>query len=132
MVFRVGSAIIPMDTPIPQIATILRPQQTPLPKGPMPSPPPEQYQPPALPPWQPDSVIPHPPSNPGTQEAVTLIFKDGRPPQQIHNYLLTRSALYVTEPDRRIIPTSQLDLVATVKVNRDAGVDFRLPENTSK
>jgi len=102
------------------------------PEGSDAQPPPEQYQPPALPPWQPDSVIPHPPSNPGTQEAVTLIFKDGRPPQQIHNYLLTRSALYVTEPDRRIIPTSQLDLVATVKVNRDAGVDFRLPENTSK
>jgi hypothetical protein len=120
MVFRVGSAIIPMDTPIPQIATILRPQQTPLPKGPMPS--------------RLLSNTSRPLSRPGspTQEAVTLIFKDGRPPQQIHNYLLTRSALYVTEPDRRIIPTSQLDLVATVKVNRDAGVDFRLPENTSK
>ncbi len=90
-------------------------------------PPLESYQPPALPPWQPDSVIPHPPSNPDSQEAVTLIFKDGRPPEQIHNYLLTQTALYVTEPTHRIIPTSQLDLVATAKVNHDAGVDFRLP-----
>lgn len=93
---------------------------------------PEPYQPPALPPWQPDTVLPHPPSNPGSEDAVTLIFKDGRPPEQIHNYLLTRTALYVTEPTHRIIPTSQLDLVTTAKVNHDAGVDFRLPDNISR
>ncbi len=93
---------------------------------------PGPYQQPPLPPWQPDSVIPYPPSSPGSQDAVTLIFNDGRPPQQIHNYLLTRTALFVTEPDRRIIPISQLDLVATTKVNRDAGVDFRLPDSDSR
>jgi hypothetical protein len=66
---------------------------------------------------------------PASEEAVTLIFKDGRPPEQIHNYLLTRSTLYVGDQLRRAIPTDQLDLVATAKANQEAGVDFQLPES---
>jgi hypothetical protein len=65
---------------------------------------------------------------PASEEAVTLIFKDGRPPEQIHNYLLTRSTLYVGDP-HRAIPTDQLDLDATAKVNQAAGVDFQLPDS---
>ena len=91
-------------------------------------PPPEPYQPPPLKPWQPNSVLPHPSPAPGSEDAVTLIFKDGRPPEQIHNYLLTRTTLYINDPHRRDIPISQLDLVATAKVNHDAGVDFNVPE----
>jgi len=74
------------------------------------------------------------PQQPGQQaapvpeDAVTLIFKDGRPPQQIHNYALTRTMLYVRDQHHRDIPVSELDLAATEKVNRDAGVDFQLPE----
>ncbi len=64
------------------------------------------------------------------EAAVTLIFKDGRPPEQIHNYLLTRDTLFVGDRHPSEIPVDQLDLVATVKVNRDAGVDFRLPEGS--
>ena len=90
------------------------------------------YQPPALEPWQPDSVIPHPPSTPGSEDAVTIIFRDGRPPEQIHNFLLTRTTLYVNDPNHQVIPTSQLDLVATAKVNHDAGVDFKLPDDISR
>ena len=95
-------------------------------------PPLEPYPPPPLEPWQPNSVLPHPSPAPGSEDAVTLIFKDGRPPEQIHNYLLTRTTLYVGDQNRRDIPTSQLDLVATAKVNHDAGIDFRLPDNTSR
>lgn len=96
--------------------------------------PPEAYQPPlvpwqpALPPWQPNSALQNPPSAPSSEDAVTLIFKDGRPPEKIHNYVLTQSTLYVNDSHRRMIPTSQLDLVATEKVNREDGVDFQLPE----
>jgi hypothetical protein len=75
--------------------------------------------------------MPEPPgSQPalGSEGAVTLVFKDGRPPEQIHNYLLTRNTLYVQDQKHQEIPTDQLDLVATAKVNEDAGVDFRLPE----
>ena len=77
-------------------------------------------------PSQPAAVWERP--SPVPEEAVTLIFKDGRPPEQIHNYLLTRTTLFVGDEKRRAIPTDDLDLVATAKANREAGVDFRLPE----
>jgi hypothetical protein len=59
--------------------------------------------------------------------AVTLVFKDGRPSQKIHNYALTRTTLYVTDGRPREIPVAVLDLAATEKTNREAGVNFRLP-----
>lgn len=68
-----------------------------------------------------------PPPVPESVEAVTLVFKDGRPPEQIHNYILTRTTLFVRDQHARKIPTDQLDLAATAKVNQDAGVDFQLP-----
>lgn len=61
------------------------------------------------------------------REAVTIIFKDGRPPEQIYNYILTRDTLYVGGQHQPDIPVEQLDLTATAKVNHDVGVDFRLP-----
>ena len=61
------------------------------------------------------------------EEAVTLIFKDGRPPEQIRNYALTRTALYVPGRHMREIPLEQLDLPATERVNHDAGITFQLP-----
>jgi hypothetical protein len=62
------------------------------------------------------------------EDAVTLVFKDGRPDQQIHNYMLTRTTLYVQDERHREIPVSELDLAATEKVNKDAGITFRLPD----
>jgi len=63
--------------------------------------------------------------------AVTLVFKDGRPSEKIHNYALTRTTLYVTDAQHREIPVADLDLAATQKANREAGVSFQLP-NTGK
>jgi len=60
-------------------------------------------------------------------DAVTLVFKDGRAPEKIHNYALTRTTLYVTDGRRREIPVASLDLAATEKVNHAAGVQFQLP-----
>jgi hypothetical protein len=60
-------------------------------------------------------------------DAVTLIFKDGRAPEKIYNYALTRTTLYVTDAKRQEIPVAALDLAATEKVNRTAGVRFQLP-----
>lgn len=66
------------------------------------------------------------PVNP--QPATTLIFKDGRPSVEIHNYALTGNTLYALDGDsRREIPLSLLNLQATVEANRAAGVDFALP-----
>jgi len=85
-------------------------------------PPDASYQAYAEPPPRP---VPQP--APAPEDAVTLVFKDGRPPEQIHNYALTRTTLYVRDQHKRDIPVADLDLVATEKVNRDAGVEFQLP-----
>jgi hypothetical protein len=89
---------------------------------------------PGPPPWPygssqgaPASVQPTPPIG---EDAITLIFKDGRPPEQIHNYILTRDTLFVGDKHRPDIPVDQIDLAATVKVNQELGVDFRLPASS--
>jgi hypothetical protein len=64
---------------------------------------------------------------PEIADAVTLVFNDGRPSQQIHNYLLTRTTLYVRDQQRREIPVDEIDLSATERLNRLAGVEFQLP-----
>ena len=91
----------------------------------------EQQPPPWPPAYNQGPIAPayaQPTPSPESSEAVTLIFKDGRPPEQIHNYLLTRDTLYVGDRHSSQIPVDQLDIPATEKVNRDAGVDFQLPE----
>jgi hypothetical protein len=97
-------------------------------------PPPEQY---PGPPYQADASSdssyrpayqrPQPESPLPSQEAVTLVFKDGRPNEQIYNYMLTRSTLYIQEQYLREISVDQLDLAAMAKVNGEAGVVFKLP-----
>ncbi len=83
-------------------------------------------------PWPYSSPAPsptqHEPSAPAALQApVTLVFKDGRPNEQIHNYLLTSTTLSVLDQRRRDIPVSQLDVEATVRANREAGIEFSLP-----
>jgi hypothetical protein len=78
-------------------------------------------------PFRPEYVRPQPAPELEPATAVTLIFKDGRPSEQIQNYMLTRTTLYVQEKRLREIPVDQLDLPATAKVNKDSGVDFQLP-----
>jgi hypothetical protein len=79
--------------------------------------PPDAYRPPYA----------KPQLEPEPEAAVTLVFKDGRPAEQIHNYMLTRTTLYVQDEHRREIPIDDLDLAATQKINKDDGVDFQLP-----
>jgi hypothetical protein len=57
-----------------------------------------------------------------------LIFKDGRPSEQIYNYMLTPTTLYIQEQRLREIPVDQLDLPAMLQVNSSAGVEFKLPQ----
>ena len=86
--------------------------------------PPPPYEPPVEP-AQPSSA-----SAPALEntEAITLVFRDGRASEQIYNYILSRTTLSVLDGRHRDIPVDQLDLAATEKANRDAGVDFRLPD----
>ncbi len=60
-------------------------------------------------------------------DVLTIVFKDGRPPLQVRNYILTRSALYLTGAHFYEVPLADIDLPATQRVNWDAGVVFRLP-----
>jgi len=76
---------------------------------------------------RPDSQQPQGSSVGSNSAAVTVIFKDGRPPEHIRNYLLTADTLTVFEPHYRQIPLGQVDMAATVAANEEAGVDFRVP-----
>ncbi|MGA7343731.1 MAG: hypothetical protein WBE72_06040 [Terracidiphilus sp.] len=90
-----------------------------------------QYPLPPEPPgiYPPAAAGPNPASLSSTNdEGVTLVFKDGRAPVQIHDYVLTHNTLYVWDSRQFVIPTDQLDLAATAKANQDAGIDFRPPE----
>jgi hypothetical protein len=76
-----------------------------------------------------------PPPRPASSEplplaALTLIFKDGHS-QQIHNYAMTRTKIYVMDDaaaGRTLeIPLNTIDLQATEETNRQVGVDFNIP-----
>jgi hypothetical protein len=80
------------------------------------------------PPYQPEAGSQ--PDAPLEEHTATLVFKDGRPPMQIRNYLLSRTRLVVLDGVPRTIPVDQLDLAATAKANEELGSDFRLPDGT--
>jgi len=67
-----------------------------------------------------------------SEAPVTVVFKDGRPSETIHNYLLTATTLSVLDQQRHEIPVDQIDLAATAKANRNAGIEFSLPGGGSR
>jgi len=77
-------------------------------------------------------VPPPPPaaSEPLPLAARTLIFRDGHS-QQIHNYAMTRTKIYVMDDAAAgrtlVIPLNTIDPQATEDTNRQAGVDFSIP-----
>ncbi|HWE87528.1 MAG TPA: hypothetical protein VG267_21460 [Terracidiphilus sp.] len=97
------------------------------------------YAPPRRAPYNPEAYPPPAQNNGAPQSAaaqddgldhpaVTLVFNDGRPPMQVHSYVLTNSSVLIAEKGhQRVIPVTDLDLPATVAQNREAGVDFKLP-----
>jgi hypothetical protein len=72
------------------------------------------------------TVVPVAPA--ADEDTVTLVFKDGRPPEHIHNYAMTRTTLYVQDEHHQEIPMNELDLPATEKANREVGVSFEVPQ----
>lgn len=91
----------------------------------------------SLPPWPsiyPSQNSPQPSQNSAQTvaaqepaEPVTIVFNDGRKPEKIVNYVLTPTTLMVFDGRPSEIPVADLDLAATVKANREAGVPFNLP-----
>ncbi len=60
-------------------------------------------------------------------QPVTVVFSNGQPPALVYNYVLTPSTLYVLDGYRYSVPLAIVDVAATDRVNRMAGVDFHLP-----
>jgi hypothetical protein len=67
---------------------------------------------------------------PGAEPALTIVYKDGRS-QQVHNYALTQTTLLLLDDASsgrtQQVSLQEIDLSATERANRAAGVDFRLP-----
>lgn len=62
------------------------------------------------------------------EEPVTLVFKNGRAPQTMRNYVMSSSMLTDMDPQHfERIPLDEIDIAETVRVNRDHGVDFQVP-----
>src|SRR5581483_5530169 len=85
---------------------------------PQPAPPPEYsyaYPQPTPEYAQPTPAAPQMQYVPGSSETVTLIYKDGRAPAQIQNYLATRTTLTILDNGRRReVPLTDLDIPATI------------------
>lgn len=61
-------------------------------------------------------------------QPLTVVFKDGRAPVQMQNYMMTATVL--TDLDARHyaqIPVDQIDVAATRQANSAAGVGFAVP-----
>jgi hypothetical protein len=77
--------------------------------------------------YQPFYGTPPPRPRVANQPAVTLIFKDHRPNQTIHNYMINGTTLTVWDGVPHEISLDDLDVEATKNANHQAGVDFILP-----
>ena len=62
------------------------------------------------------------------EQPLTVIFKSGRAPVKIQNYMMTARVL--TDLDSQHyeqIPLDQIDLAATQRINSAAGMEFQIP-----
>jgi hypothetical protein len=67
-------------------------------------------------------------SRPAAEPALTVIFKNGRTPESMQNYMVNAKAL--TDLDQQHyeqIPLDQIDIAATEQTNRARGLDFQVP-----
>lgn len=62
-------------------------------------------------------------------EPTVLVFRDGHR-QQVSNYAIMGSTLYVLSERNARIPIAALDVSATVQINEERGVEFSVPGQT--
>jgi hypothetical protein len=75
--------------------------------------------------------LPGPPSAPVPEQTLTVIFKSGRAPVTMHNYMMTAKVLTdLDSQQQERIPMDQIDVAATQRVNSAAGVGFEIPGAT--
>jgi hypothetical protein len=59
---------------------------------------------------------------------LTVVFKGGRAPEQMQNYMLTAKTLTDLDADHyEQIPLDQIDVAATAHANRSSGLEFQVP-----
>ena len=64
----------------------------------------------------------------GTQHSLTVIFKNGRAPEKIGNYMVNSKTLTDLDQDHyEEIPIDQIDVAATEQSNRVHGLHFEVP-----
>jgi hypothetical protein len=69
-----------------------------------------------------------PPTTTSPEQPLTLIFKSGRAPVKVQNYMMTAKLLTdLDSQHNEQIPLDQIDVAATQRVNSAAGVDFQIP-----
>lgn len=69
------------------------------------------------------------PAPPQEQQPLTVIFKDGRSPVKVRNYMMTAKVLTDLDPQHyEQIPLEQIDVAATQQANSAAGVKFQIPD----
>ena len=78
------------------------------------------------------AAAPQPAVAPSTSSApeqpLTVIFKTGRSPLQVQNYIMTASVFTDLDSGHyEQIPLDQINLAATQLINGAAGIDFQLP-----
>jgi hypothetical protein len=87
---------------------------------PAPSAPPDSYQ-------QPQSNSRSRQSGAESAEPTVLVYRDGHR-QEIANYAIMGSTLFVLSGPRARIPVAELDVPATERVNQSRGVEFHVPK----
>ncbi len=68
---------------------------------------------------------------PEPEQAITVIFKNGRASENIQNYLMNSTTLTNLDGQRyEQIPLNDIDLAATGQANRSRGVSFEIPSGS--
>ena len=66
--------------------------------------------------------------SPVASKPLTVIFKGGRTPEKMQNYMVTSPALTNLDGEHfEKIPLDQIDVAATQHANRSSGIDFQVP-----
>jgi len=66
--------------------------------------------------------------SPIASKPLTVIFKGGRAPEKMQNYMVNSSSLTNLDSEHfEKIPLDQIDVAATQQANRSSGIDFQVP-----
>lgn len=78
----------------------------------------------------PNQIAPAAAAAPSSAQPLTVIFKSGRSPVEIQNYMITAKVLTILDSEHyEQIPLDEINLAATQNFNKVAGVNFQVPSS---